>query len=213
MQLRDKTINLPKNEKALKIKSEIKASRKGLKGREIIFTLHALVQRGNWGLEGFLVGEGTISYATWWEQSKDIKLPGEPRFVLPYNLFVHIVHFIQANSTILRQNVSWGHWVGSKLHREGCQKWGARRGSEEIRWYRGWWLGAKIWQFSERILHIPHKFFDCHGKYLPEHSDIIYPSINSISNFLGIGPKRIHYIGTLRNRRAVSFSPFQSMAK
>lgn len=136
MQLRDKTINLPKNEKALKIKSEIKASRKGLKGREIIFTLHALVQRGNWGLEGFLVGEGTISYATWWEQSKDIKLPGEPRFVLPYNLFVHIVHFIQANSTILRQNVSWGHWVGSKLHREGCQKWGARRGSEEIRWYR-----------------------------------------------------------------------------
>lgn len=58
--------------------------------------------------------------------------------------------------------------------------------------------GAKIWQFSERILHIPHKFFDCQGKHLPEHSDIIYPSINSINNFLGTGPKRIHYIGDIQ---------------
>lgn len=89
---------------------------------------------------------------------------------------------------------------------EDCQKWGARRPSEEIRWYRGRCLGAKIWQFSGRILHIPHKFFDCQGKYLPEHSEIIYPSINSINNFLGIGPKRMYYIEDTQKQDSFIFS-------
>lgn len=38
---------------------------------------------------------------------------------------------------------------GSKLHRGDSQKWGARRGNKEIGWYRGGWLGAKIWQFFQ----------------------------------------------------------------
>lgn len=59
-------------------------------------------------LGSFLVGEEKTNYfiRNLTRTKQDKKLQGEPRCVLPSNLPVHIVPFIWANSTILRQSVS-----------------------------------------------------------------------------------------------------------
>lgn len=158
-------------------------------------------------MNGLFNGERNYFIYNLTRTKQDIKLPEEPRCVLPCNLSVYVVHFTQANSTILRQSVSWGHSVAQAAQRglsevEGKEReWGNRMIQRRM-------IGSQdLAIFSGRILHIPHKFFDCWGKYLPEHSEIIYPSINSINNLLGIVPKRIYYIGdTQRKKGSFIFS-------